>query len=232
MRSYDHFISLGLNCEISFQLLKIFGAFESSLFHWSSIPAEQLIPTLKNPDRIFSHKVIEIPELNMWRCAVTSIAFHGNNQPHKLLDKNGRRDKEKIRFELKDTIARIEYLREKFCLAARSGESKLYILGLPPAYCSNIEPASFVREVFETLQTIAPNASLLVIAEKCMQAELSPLDNDETIFVRFLDQFAPGDKVTNSNYVDLKHGSEIFSEFVPARPLPKKEKIYKFQQEK
>lgn len=231
MRKYDRFISLGLNCGISYQLCKKFGTVESSLFQWTRIPAEQLIPALKNPARIFSHKIIEEPTANMWRCAVTSISFHGTHLPDELLDENGSRDKEKIRRELKDTISRIHYLRDKFSITARSGESKLYILGLHPFFSRNTAPVPFIREVFETLQSIAQNAALLVIAEENMRAELTPFDNNANFFVRFLDTFAPIDKVTNPYYVDLKHGSEIFSEFVPARTLPQKDKHYKFERE-
>lgn len=232
MRSYDRLISLGLNCEITYQLNKIFGSVESSLFHWANVPAKELISTLKNPALIFSHKIIEVPETNMWRCAVTSISFHGAHLPEELLDENGKRDKEKIRMELKDIFSRIDYLRDKFCVTARSKESKLYILGLNPDLCYNIEPVSFIQDLFETLQTVAENASLLVIAEENARTKLSPLDNDKDLFVRYLNTFAPGDKVTNPYYVDLKHAKEIFSEFVPARPLPKKDKTYKFERER
>lgn len=231
MRTYDRLISLGLNCETAYQLCKIFESVESSLFHWASIPAEQLVPVLKNPARIFSHKIIEEPAANMWRCAVTSISFHGTHLPEELLDENGSRDKEKLRFELKETISRIDYLRDKFSITARSGESKLYILGLHPFFSRNVEPVPFALEVFETVQAIAKNASLLVIAEENLREVLTPLDNDTNFFVRFLDTFAPLDKVTIPHYVDLKHAHEIFSEFVPAR-LPKKDKLYKFEREK
>lgn len=230
MRVYDRLISLGLNCEISYHLTIYFGHIESSLFQWASIPAEQLIPALKEPARIYSQGIIENPAANMWRCAVTSISFHGKHRPHELFDEDGSRNKERVLSEAKDTIARVKYLREKFYNTARSEENKLYILGLHPSFCSHIVPVPFIQELFETLQTIAQNASLLVIAEKNLQTELLSLDNNRNLFIRFLDKFAPQDKVAALDYIDVKNGNEIFSEFVPAR-IQKKKKIYKFEKQ-
>lgn len=233
IRRYDRFISLGLNCETSFILYKKYGDMESSLFQWASVPAKNLIQTLNNPDCIYSGKIIEEPKVNMWKCAVTNIFFHGKHKTTELLDKNGNRDKEKIRAELKDTIGRIQYQREKFRIMAKSAETKLYVLGLYPplAHRTNEERTAFLQELFTTLQNMAKNASLLVFVEKSMQTnEILTLDNDTNFFIRILDHFAPPDKAVSEQHVDLAGSSKILEEFALNRQS-KTRKHYKFEDE-
>lgn len=233
IRYYDRFISLGLNCETSFLLYKKYGGLESSLFQWVTVRAENLIEALNNLDLIYSGKIIEEPATNMWKCAVTNIYFHGKHRANELLDENGSRDKEKIRAELKDTIGRVRYQRDKFRILAKSADTKLYVLGLYPLHSpkTNAERTAFLQELFASLQRMAKNASLLVFVEKSMQTdEILALDNDTNFFIRILDHFAPPDKAASPEYVDLAGSSKILDEFALNRQN-KIEKSYKFERE-
>lgn len=234
IRSYDRLISLGLNCETSYILYKIYGGTESSLFQWATVKAANFVEVLNNLDLIYSGKIIEAPEKNMWKCAVTNIYFHGVHTPQELFDEHGNRDKEKIRAELKDTIGRVRYQREKFRILAKSAETKLYILGLYPlhAHPTNAGRTAFLQELFAALQRMAKNASLLVFVEKSMQTdEILALDNDTNFFIRILDHFAPADKAVSPLYVDLAGAAEILKEFAPKKQQIKKAKLYKFERE-
>lgn len=234
IRKYDRIISLGLNCETSYILFKKYGGVESSLFQWASIPAVNFIEVLNNLSLIYSGKIIEEPNINMWKCAVTNIYFHGVHTPQQLLDEEGKRDMEKVRAELKDTIGRVRYQCDKFRIIAKSAETKLYVLGLYPRLCpqSNEKRTAFLQELFTTLQNIAQNASLLVFVEKSMQSEeILALDNKENFFIRILDHFAPQDKATNPLHVDLAGSAKILEEFAPKKQPIKKDKLYKFERE-
>ena len=59
-KCYDYIISIGLNCEIRYQLRKKFGAIESSLLEWAAIYPQHLIDVLKNPNLIFSEQIEEL----------------------------------------------------------------------------------------------------------------------------------------------------------------------------
>lgn len=234
IRQYDRLISLGLNCETSYILYKIYGGAESSLFQWATVPAANFIAVLNNLNLIYSGKIIEDPKSNMWKCAVTNLSFHGVHKPQELLDEHGCRDKEKIRAECKDTMGRIRYQCEKFQVLARSAETKLYILGLYPELspASNEDRVKFLQELFAALQHMANNASLLVLVEKSMQTdEMAALDNDTNFFIRILDHFAPADKAVSPLHVDLAGSAEILKEFAPKKQQIRKDKQYKFERE-
>ena len=79
-KRFDHIISLGLNCEISFILKKKFNFVESSLLSWSYIPISSLNDVLKNPQLIFSEGIEDLTEYNMFKCSKTGIAFHGKTR--------------------------------------------------------------------------------------------------------------------------------------------------------
>lgn len=232
IRKYDRLISLGLNCETSFILYKKYGGAESSLFQWATVPAANFIEVLNNLSLIYSGKIIENPQTNMWQCAVTHINFHGIHSPQELLDGHGKRDMQKVRAELKDTKERILYQCEKFYAVAKSTETKLYILGLYPLLCprTNEERIKFLQELFAALQHIAQNASLLVFIEKSMQTdEILALDNNTNFFIRILDHFAPPQKAVSPLHVDLAGSAKILEEFAPKKQQIKKNKLYKFE---
>lgn len=234
IRHYDRLISLGLNCETSYILYKKYGGAESSLFQWATVHAQNLIEVLNNLNLIYSGKIIEDPQSNMWKCAVTHISFHGVQKPQELRDKHGRRDNEKIRAECKDTMSRIRYQCEKFQVVAKSTETKLYILGLYPELSppTNEKRVKFLQELFAALQHMAKNSSLLVLVEKNMQTnEILELDNDSNFFIRVLDHFAPADKAVSPLHVDLAGSAKILEEFAPKKQQINKKKLYKFERE-
>lgn len=230
---YDYIISIGMNCEIMYQIKEHIGAVDSSLLSWAAVPAKSLVKVLKNPKLIFSGEIEEWRECNMWHCQVTNITFHGQKAPAELLDTDGKPDETKIELEKQDTISRVKYLIDKFIHVARSKESKLYILGIHPHFCEykNEELRVFVQKVFQTIQKIANNASLLIIVSKENINVLKNLDNDTNFFVRVIDHFAPFTQATSPQYVDLRGGKVILSEFRP-KNIRKDTKVYKFEKVK
>ena len=231
-KCYDYIISIGLNCEIRYQLRKKFGAIESSLLEWAAIYPQHLIDVLKNPNLIFSEQIEELPKFNMWKCCLTNMTFHGKKLVNELLDQDGNRDEEKVAIEKQDTICRIKYLSNKFIKIANSEFSKLYVLGIHPDFCKykNEELLTFVQNVSETICKIAKNASLLIIVSQEDFNTINILDNDKNLFIRQVKHFAPYNKSTSPEYVDLESGDKIFSEFV-LKEQKVDNKIYKFEKE-
>ncbi len=231
-RIYDHLISIGMNCEIRYQLRQKYGAIDSSLLEWAVVPPTHLVEVLKNPNLIFSGEIEEYRKWNMWHCKATDIVFHGKKTVQELLGEDGNPDETKIAQEKKDTISRIKYLSDKFINIAQSEESKLYILGVHPDFCKYKEEElrTFVQRVSDTIQEVAKNASLLVITLEENKNALNGLDDDNNLFIRYINHFAPYNQATNPEYVDLQRGSELLSEFKP-KDIKQDTKIYKFEKE-
>lgn len=57
---YDHIISLGYNCEVSFRIKDFFGKLESYPFTWVYINNQipQFVDVLKNFDKLLLKKII------------------------------------------------------------------------------------------------------------------------------------------------------------------------------
>lgn len=231
-RVYDHLISIGMNCEIRYQLKQKYGAFDSSLLEWAVVPPQHLIEVLENPHLIFSGEIEEKRAENMWHCKVTDITFHGKKTVNELLGSDGKPDEAKIAQEKEDSIARIRYLTNKFINVARSEDAKLYILGIHPDFCKykGKELRAFVRKTSEVIQKTAKNASLLLITLAENVEALKDLNNDKNLFIRAINHFAPYNSATNPEYVDLQWGGTVLSEFKP-RALKEDTKTYKFERE-
>ncbi len=229
-KRFDHIISLGLNCEISFILKKKFNFVESSLLSWSYIPISSLNDVLKNPQLIFSEGIEDLTEYNMFKCSKTGIAFHGKNPPSFYTDKKGNIDQSLLLQEKNDVISRVEYLKQKFIRVGQSSESKLYVLGISHYFTQNLKQSlkDIILNCYEAIAQSQQNASLLVLLEKDIAtADLFDLSNIY-IYIRILDYFAPIDKATFEEYVDLKNAFLIFKEFVPTMTHTEN-KTYKFE---
>lgn len=208
IRTYNYLISIGMNCEVRYQLKQKYGAFDSSLLEWAVVPPQHLIEVLENPHLIFSGEIEEKRAYNMWRCKVTDITFHGKKTVNELLGSDGKPDEMKISQEKEDTISRIKYLSDKFINVAQSEESKLYILGIHPDFCKykGQELRTLIQKVSDTIQKVAKNASLLIITLAENVEALKDLNNDKNLFIRTINHFAPYNQATNPEYVDLQRG--------------------------
>lgn len=122
VRKYDHILSLGYNCEVSFQFFLKYHFVESSLFAWvNTETCQNLIHALKHLDLILSQGVREVQP--MYLDIATGISFHGKTE------RDGLETKEEIKNEL---YSRIPHLRDKFIQTAQDGKKNLYIFKCPP----------------------------------------------------------------------------------------------------
>ena len=213
-RKYGHIISLGYNCEISFQFFLQYHFVESALFAWANtINCNNVINVLKNPDVLLSAGLQK--DGIMFKDVASGVSFHG---------KEGLDDLQSAMDELG---SRIQYLKYKFFTSASDGYKNLYIFKYPPL---NIEPDVAKKEILELhnvlTQIVKNEFDLLIILEENMYPNLQFDINN--LFIRRVKFFTPPERVTRSPY-DKKHFGKIFHEFCPNFKLPKSKK-FKFKE--
>jgi len=220
---YDHIISLGYNCEVSFQFFKKYGFVESSLFAWvNTLNIENIIYAINHLDKIGSGKLENINP--MWKCFNTNISFHGK-APMDMWANNP--TKEMIENDKCELLQRIAYLKNKFLNTGMDGKNNLYIFKYPSNNYTQKHVINEINKLFSSLRKIVTNNfDLLIILEKTFYPDIK-IDN-KNIIVRRVDFFTPEDDVTTKNN-DKKHWRKIFSEFRPNFKL-KKSKKFKFEE--
>lgn len=127
-RYYGHIISLGHNCEVSFQFFKKYHFTESSLFAWCACPNISAMINAINKLEIVGTGEFK-PTNPMWQCQNTKIAFHGKGSP-RLWNENP--SQEFFDNDLKELKSRLTHLRSKFITAGKDGKTNLYIYKCAP----------------------------------------------------------------------------------------------------
>lgn len=212
-RLYGHIISLGYNCEVSFQFFKKYKFVESSLFAWvNTSNCDNLIYALNNLEKLMSMGFKKA--FPMYVDIATGIYFHG---------KDGKEDSESIIID--ELTSRIMYLRDKFIKTAADGKKNLYIFKYPAHNFSQKKATEDITKLYNALTTLVKNKfDLLIISEKKNDINISSFDN---LFIRYVDFYTPEEAVTTKPY-DQKGYAKIFSEFCPDFKLEKKKK-FKFE---
>src|SRR5262245_22497134 len=87
-RKYDHIVSLGNNCEYSFQFFTNYKFVEANLFSWVYVLSpKKLLDAIARPDLMFSEGISE-PDW-LYTCNKYEIKFHGRASDKELLDAEG-----------------------------------------------------------------------------------------------------------------------------------------------
>ncbi len=218
---FDHIISLGYNCEVTFRFLKYFNFEESNLFNWaSSRSINKLIYALENFNCI-GQNGFNFPN-PLWECRKTQICFHGKEDTRLYIAKKDTPEiRKKDYAELK---SRIEHLKEKFIKLSRSNDSKLYIYKLRKLDIDSQVEKKLIR-LYNALKKYirAQNFQLLIVYERgTVKLKENPL-----YILRNVDYFAPDSSVTDKKYFN-NGWDKIYSEFYPKKIFRKKFKKYKF----
>ena len=221
IKRYDHIISLGYNCEISYQLFMHNKFVESNLFTWANVPSlEILLSVLSDVEQIGAEDYIGPDSAGMYTCNATKIRFHGKTKPKEL-----KNNPELCYADKEELVSRIIFLKKKFVSIAREESHKLYILKI-----RNTE-ADAKKKISETQSLLSQinNGSfdLLVVLEDDFAQGLL-LSEKDNLYLRTISSFAPDSAVT-SKHQNFKEWQRIFDEFVPLHKL-KKTKRYKFEE--
>lgn len=222
-KKYGHVLSLGYNCEVSFQFFKYYHFLEAGLFSW--VGASD-IKTLTNALNNFNAIASGDFKYNgsMWQCLNSSICFHGKFNVKAT-------DVEALNADKKDLISRTAYLKKKFLSSGSDGKKNLYIY--KHSIRDSNEATLFIKDIqslYNTLKTLIQNDfDLLVVAESKTFPALTEKDfKNDHIYFRTVEFFTPETSVTQKNN-DRKHWKKIFKEFRPDFKL-KKTKKYKFEE--
>lgn len=219
-KSYGHILSLGYNCEVSYQFYKKYNFVESSLFAWvNAINIDNMINAIRNTDKIVAGDV-ELAGV-MWRDANTGILFHGANSDILHADNAA------IQADKENLISRINHLKEKFKNAATDGKKNLYVF----KYKTTTESADVVTEkimaLYNALNKFCKNDfDLLIVMETGFVPSLH-IENTDNLFVRRVQFFSDENDVTGGR-CDRRGWNKIFNEFKPNFKLPKTKK-FKFE---
>jgi hypothetical protein len=239
-RKYNSIISLGLNCELSFNLRRVFGFVDSYPLSWATTDIAHLAGALDNIGGLLAGKVGEFEKVNMWIDVAHNIAFHGAHSPAALLDEAGVKVPEKAAAELEDLRGRTHHLVEKQIALWASGGEQLYIIALHPERIVGKDAqkiAGFICEIKTVLDGKTPAASLLIVAEEALAADLEKLINVFSeggcvggIILRKIKHFGPNSKATSVELQDSAGWDAIFAEFQP-HEIKTENKTYKFEKE-
>ena len=227
-RYYGHIISLGYNCEVSYQFFKKYHFTESSLFAWCACPSiNTMIKAISYLDTVGSGDFK--PQCPMWQCQNTKISFHGKGSPRHWKNNPSQ---EFFDSDLKELKSRLAHLRQKFIETGKDGKTNLYIYKCSPSE-ENLPQETLVSRLYSLYETISEKCSnpfdLLIVLEKATQPDIEQVLKNPHIFVRRVKFFTDPGHVTSKPY-DARGWTRIFNEFKPDFKLPKR-KRYKFEDE-
>lgn len=223
-KRYGHIISLGYNCEVSYQFFLKYHFVESSLFSWvNTLNIDNLLKGLSDIDSVCSGKIENVNP--MWKCFNTNIHFHGR-APMDIWNHNP--SIEIIEKDKKELLSRVAHLKLKFINTANDGKKNLYIFKYPVKDESVQIIKNKIDKLFLALKNICKNEfDLLVIFENNTAINIENLIDNPRIYIRRVQFFMPEDNVTGENS-DSKNFGKIFNEFRPNFKL-KTEKKFKFE---
>lgn len=225
LKKYGHIISLGYNCEVSFQFFQKYKFVESSLFAWTnSINIDNLLYALSNLQDIGASTWVNT--CPMWKCSSTNILFHGK-APMKIWKNNP--SSEIIEADRKDLEERVAHLKNKFVVSLHDGKKTLFIYKIAPNDIQRKDIVNKLDELYKLLSTLCKNTfDLLIVIEEKNYDLLQGLKSYDNLYVRCVHFFTNENDVT-SKINDKKGWEKIFSEFTPNFKL-KKSKKFKFEE--
>ncbi len=209
-------VSLGRNCEVSFQIQKYVGEeWESSLFSWAYILDDSLlIPALNNPEDLFQNEFHFHPPTNdMFYDEKYQITFHGRTPKDEMLDENNQIiNIEKYNSTVDELRSRIAHLTSKFRANLASDVPTAYIYKLM-LYNSDEnyiqDKIAFIKDLYAWFQIhkSGSNWKLIIVVEKSFKKYFSAL-SDSQLIIETVSYFAPDSDTLNG--ADTKNWNRIF----------------------
>lgn len=224
-------VSLGRNCEVSFQIQKYVGdEWESSLFSWAYILDDSLlIPALNNPEDLFQNEFHFHPPTNdMFLDEKYQITFHGRTPKDEILDENNQIiNMEKYNSTVDELRSRIAHLTSKFRANLASDEPTAYIYKLmlyntEDAYIH--EKITFVKDLYAWFQEHKTGSDwkLIIVVEENFAKYFTDLA-DSNLVIETVSYFAPDSDTLNG--ADAKNWNRILK--LVEKELDPKKKLHK-----
>jgi len=215
-RRYAQIVPLGVNCETAFRFYRRWGFVDSSLAAWAQLyDLDTTVGMLRRLDAVMAGEAEFESGSKMWKCGNSGVKFHG-----KL--KYGHADTpEEIAADLADLRSRVAHLRDKLVCYAANDDETLFIHRLSERDQREADKLAARLDALEDAiaKLGAKNWKLLVVCETPFLAAMPQGPNRVFRAVR---RFNPTDDVTNADSGDGIGWQAIFTEFAPAKILPKK----------
>ena len=215
---YGQIVPLGMNCDVAFRFYCRWGFVDSSLFAWANTTdLATLTAALGQIDALADGRFEVSARSRMWRHADTGILFHGrlNWDENTGIPPQAELDK-----DLADLRERLLHLAGKLRQYLTNNEETLIIHRLADKDAAAPDLAGRLDALEEMIVRLgAKNWKLLVVCQTSDLKKMPPA-SDHRIF-RCVKVFNPMAKVTHRDLGDPVGWNAIFTEFAPAKILPK-----------
>ena len=203
-------ISLGYNCEVSFQIEKFKGAIDSSLFSWAYLLDDtKFLQALENVDDIFMNGIhFHMTTDDMFYDEKYDITFHGRTPKNVMFDEDGN-IKDQVAYDecIAELKSRLAHLKEKFKKDFMSEDEKIYLrkIEIVPEQDGNVNWGRVIdfinnlKAFFEKRVSQGGYKLIIIIERKFMTPELKAMEDDK-LYLRTVDWLAP--------FYDTKNGAD------------------------
>ena len=222
---YGQIVPLGMNCDVAFRFYCRWGFVDSSLFAWANTgDLSTLTAALRQMETLADGRFELSERSRMWRHVDTGILFHGKLN----WDENtGTPPQPELDRDLDDLRKRIRHLTEKLHRYLENDEETLIVHRLAEKDASAPDLVGRLAAFDEAISRLgARNWRLLVIC-RASDIKKMPPATGRWMF-RCVKAFNPMAKVTHKDLGDPVGWNAIFTEFAPAKRLPKKH-AFKFE---
>ena len=215
---YEQIVPLGINCDTAFRFYCRWGFVDSSLFAWANARnLDTLTAALARIDAL-ADGTFQISERNrMWLNVDTGVLFHGKLNWDETTGVPPQKDLDN---DLADLKERLHHLVEKLRRYLSNDTETLVIHRLADEDAAAPDLAERLDALEEAIMRLgAKNWKLLVICQ-ANDFRNMPSASERRLF-RCVKAFNPMAKVTHRDLGDPVGWNAIFSEFAPAKRLPK-----------
>lgn len=214
---YEQIVLLGMNCDLPFRFYRRWGFVDSSLFAWAnSRDLATLTAALGRIGSLADGKFEVSERSRMWLSVDTGILFHGKLNWE---ENTGTPPKAELDKDLADLRDRLRHLAEKLRRYLSNDEETLVVHRLSDEDAAAPDLAARLGAFEDAISRLgARNWRLLVV---CRTSDLAKMPASERRVFRGVKAFNPLAKVTSADLGDPVGWNAVFSEFAPAKILPK-----------
>lgn len=225
-RPYDVVSSIGVTCEVSFNLNRFHGFVDSYPLIWAFVHSLGRLPGLiENPTSLASEQKMEHNyEHNMVRFTDIDVSFHCKGMPADLLGPDGKVDEKKAQAERDELKSRLAYLAGKWKNLLQDPARSVLCILTPWEEESTTEE---ILAIYNALRKYPGTDLLVVLTGKEKKISASAL-RSRGVFVRYITRHPPHDKTTDLQANDIPGWNRICHEFPP---LNRKitDKVFKYE---
>ena len=211
---YDHIVSLGYNCEVSFRIKDHYGDVEPYFFTWVYVRnRKKQCAFLENRHLFMSGDIEYLPGSGgMFLDTATDFAIHSRMKDEELLI-NGEEQKENMLSAVKEMKERYSHLLDKTFSMFSDGTSALFVVKVAEGNADEI--CAFLQDLLGLLERLCTRKvfTLLCVTTHAMKEKILHMES-ANLKVRSVSHFA--DDAHTDSTGDMDGWDNVFSEFPAA----------------